>query len=152
VLFSEIDIAWSGLFKDMEAANAVGNAIVFPIMFLSGTYFPLEIMPSYLQPISQALPLTYFSEGFKATMKTKFPETILLNLAVVGAARRGLRPARCKDYTLEKKANFHTSQEKVQAHLTHTETLIVPQRISSQNNIVKRKSQRTLNGNRGQHV
>jgi ABC-2 type transport system permease protein len=75
----------AGVIKDIEAANAVGNAIAFPMMFLSGTFFPLDMMPSYLQTVSKALPLTYFSEGLKATMITKFPETIWFNIVIVGA-------------------------------------------------------------------
>lgn len=85
VMFSGIGMILSGLIKDIEAASAVGNAVAFPMMFLSGTFFPLEIMPSYLQPISNALPLTYFSEGLKATMITNLPEAIWINMAIVGA-------------------------------------------------------------------
>ncbi len=71
LLFSGIGMTLAGVIKDIEAANAVGNAIAFPMMFLSGTYFPLEIMPSYLQSVSKALPLTYFSEGLKARMTAR---------------------------------------------------------------------------------
>ena len=42
-------------------------------------------MPSYLQSVSKVLPLTYFSEGLKATMITKYTDGIVFNLAVVGA-------------------------------------------------------------------
>ncbi|MBM4400678.1 MAG: hypothetical protein FJ045_01880, partial [Crenarchaeota archaeon] len=62
IMFSGMGMALSGFIKDVEAASAIGNAIAFPMMFLSGTYFPMEIMPSYLQTISKALPLTYVSE------------------------------------------------------------------------------------------
>lgn len=83
IMFSGIGMILAGLIKDIEAANAVGNAIAFPMMFLSGTFFPLEIMPSYIQPISNALPLTYFSEGLKATMITKLPDGIWINMTIV---------------------------------------------------------------------
>ncbi|MEM3673213.1 MAG: ABC transporter permease [Candidatus Bathyarchaeia archaeon] len=63
VMFSGMGMLLSGLVKDVEAASALGNAIAFPMMFLSGTYFPIEIMPSYIQSISRVLPLTYFSEA-----------------------------------------------------------------------------------------
>jgi ABC-2 type transport system permease protein len=83
VMFSGIGMTLSGLFKDVEAANAVGNAIAFPMMFLSGVYFPLEMMPSYLRSVSSVLPLTYFSEGLKATMITKFADGIVFNMVIV---------------------------------------------------------------------
>ena len=58
-----------GLFvKDSETAATVANAIGFPMMFLAGTFFPLEAMPSFLQSIALVLPLTYVNEGLRATM------------------------------------------------------------------------------------
>jgi len=83
IMFSGIGMTLSGLIKDVEAASAIGNAIAFPMMFLSGTYFPLEFMPSYLQSISRVLPLTYFSEGLRFAMIYKYPEGVYINMAVV---------------------------------------------------------------------
>jgi ABC-2 type transport system permease protein len=83
VMFSGIGMTIAGIFKDIEAANAAGNAIAFPMMFLSGTYFPLDMMPSYLQTISKVLPLTYFSDGLRYAMVYNFPEGVYTNLAVV---------------------------------------------------------------------
>jgi ABC-2 type transport system permease protein len=84
LMFSGIGMILAGVIKDIEAANAVGNAIAFPMMFLSGTFFAIAMMPSYLQTVAQFLPLTYFSEGLKAAMITQIPETIWFNTAVVG--------------------------------------------------------------------
>jgi len=83
IMFSGIGMTVSGLLKDAEAASALGNALAFPMMFLSGTYFPLEWMPSYLQTISTALPPTYFSEGLKNSMIYQNFESALLNMAIV---------------------------------------------------------------------
>jgi ABC-2 type transport system permease protein len=83
MMFSGIGMILSGFVKDVEAASAIGNAIAFPMMFLSGTYFPLEIMPPYLQTISKAMPLTYFSEGLKHAMIYKNPEGVYINMAIV---------------------------------------------------------------------
>ena len=63
--------------------QCTAREINFPLMFLSETYFPLEMMPSYLQTISKALPLTYFSEGLKHAMIYKNPEGVYLNMAIV---------------------------------------------------------------------
>ncbi len=83
VMFSGIGMTIAGLFRDIEAANAAGNAIAFPMMFLSGTFFPLEMMPQYLQSISKVLPLTYLSDGLRYSMVYNFPEGVYSNLAVV---------------------------------------------------------------------
>jgi len=41
-------------------------------------------MSRFVQTVSKALLLTYFSEGLKATIIIKFPENIWFNIAVVG--------------------------------------------------------------------
>ncbi len=58
-----------GLFvRDTETAAAVANAIGFPMMFLAGSFFPIDSMPPALQAIARLLPLTYVNEGLRATM------------------------------------------------------------------------------------
>lgn len=69
--------------KDPEGAAAVANAIGFPMMFLSGTFFPLEVMPSYLQAIAGVLPLTYLNNGLRDTMVYFNDGNALINLGVV---------------------------------------------------------------------
>lgn len=54
--------------RDAETAAAVANAIGFPMMFLAGSFFPIETMPAFLQSVARALPLTYVNEGLRATM------------------------------------------------------------------------------------
>jgi ABC-2 type transport system permease protein len=54
--------------KEAESATAAANAIMFPMMFLSGTFFPVEMMPGFLQTFSRILPLYYVNEGLRASM------------------------------------------------------------------------------------
>lgn len=54
--------------KEAESAAATGNAFVFPMMFLSGTFFPVEMMPPFLQTVARLLPLYYVNEGMRASM------------------------------------------------------------------------------------
>jgi ABC-2 type transport system permease protein len=37
-----------------------------PMMFLSGVFFPLSIMPEWVTRWSQYLPLTYLADGMRA--------------------------------------------------------------------------------------
>lgn len=89
VMFSGIGMLLSGLIKDVEAVSAVGNAIAFPMMFLSGAYFPMEFMPSYIQTISKALPLTYFTDGLRYAILYKYLEGVYINMAIVAALAVG---------------------------------------------------------------
>ncbi len=85
VMFSGIGMALSGSIKDVEAASAIGNVISYPMMFLSGVFIPLSIMPTTLQLISRFIPLTYFSDGLKASIITRSMGAILMNMGVVAS-------------------------------------------------------------------
>ena len=38
------------------------------MMFLSGTFFPVEMMPAFLQTFAKVLPLYYVNEALRAAM------------------------------------------------------------------------------------
>lgn len=51
-----------------EAGNAITQLVNFPMMFLSGIFFPVEIMPDWLRPIVEAMPLTYLGDALRQIM------------------------------------------------------------------------------------
>ncbi len=69
--------------KDEEAAHAAGNVVTFPMMFLSGTFFPIETMPSFLQPLAKVLPLTYLNNGLRESMLLSDYTAALTNTLVI---------------------------------------------------------------------
>lgn len=71
--------------RDAESAAAAGNAFLFPMMFLSGTFFPVEMMPGYLQSFARALPLYYVNEGLRASMIFLDDATSLMCAGVTAA-------------------------------------------------------------------
>jgi ABC-2 type transport system permease protein len=83
LLFTSMGMLFGTIAKDPEAGVAVSNAIGFPMMFLSGSFFPLESMPSYLQAASRVLPLTYLNNGLRDAMVFGNVGSALTNLAVV---------------------------------------------------------------------
>jgi ABC-2 type transport system permease protein len=54
--------------REAQSAAAAANAISFPMMFLSGSFFPIELMPGFLQTLARILPLYYVNEGLRASM------------------------------------------------------------------------------------
>jgi ABC-2 type transport system permease protein len=54
--------------KNTETASVIGNVITFPMMFLSGTFFPITLMPTYLQYLAHVLPLYYIIDGLNGVM------------------------------------------------------------------------------------
>jgi len=54
--------------KDQETAMMLMMTLIFPMMFLSGVFFPVEQMPWYMQGISKFLPLTYAATALRKVM------------------------------------------------------------------------------------
>jgi ABC-2 type transport system permease protein len=69
--------------KDEEAAAMAGGAVTFPMMFLAGTFFPLEQMPDFLQSFAQILPLYYVNEGLRNAMIYLKMDDALVHSAIV---------------------------------------------------------------------
>jgi ABC-2 type transport system permease protein len=66
--FVGIGMVLARVVKEAESAAAAANVIMFPMMFLSGTFFSIEMMPGFLQPFARLLPLYYVNEGLRASM------------------------------------------------------------------------------------
>ena len=76
-MFSGLGMIIGRFVKEEETADMAGGAITFPMMFLAGTFFPLEQMPEFLKTIAQFLPLYYVNEGFRnAMVYADFDKTI----------------------------------------------------------------------------
>ncbi len=45
------------------SAGNIANIVAMVMMFFSGVYFPIELMPSYLRVLAMFLPLTYMVNG-----------------------------------------------------------------------------------------
>ncbi len=61
-------LAIGGWTKNENQAAPLSNLVSFPMMFLSGTFFPRFLMPEWLQVVSRFLPLTPFIDGVRMIM------------------------------------------------------------------------------------
>ncbi|HYM38809.1 MAG TPA: ABC transporter permease, partial [Thermoplasmata archaeon] len=67
-----------------ETATMVMMTLMFPMMFLSGVFFPIQQMPWFMQDIAQILPLTYATTALRKVMvlgagvDAVFPEIMIL--------------------------------------------------------------------------
>ena len=68
IAFVGIGMLLTPFAKEAESASAVANAFLFPMMFLSGTFFPVEMMPVFLQTFAKLLPLYYVNEALREAM------------------------------------------------------------------------------------
>lgn len=65
LVFNAMGYLFSSFSKSMEAYMGMANIASMLMMFLSGVFFPLETLPTWLQPVTQMLPLTYFVDGMR---------------------------------------------------------------------------------------
>jgi ABC-2 type transport system permease protein len=68
MFFASLGMLVGTISKSTETASVVGNIVTFPMMFLSGTFFPISLMPTYLQYVAHVLPLFYIIDGLNGIM------------------------------------------------------------------------------------
>ncbi len=76
--------------KTEEAASAAANIVVLPMAFLSGTFFPVDQAPAWLQTVSKIFPLRHMNDGMldvlvrgKGIEALAMPAAILVGFALV---------------------------------------------------------------------
>ena len=70
--------------KTEEAAVGLANFVVLPMAFLSGSFFPLDGAPSWLQAVSKALPLRHLNDGMLDVMvRGEGPAAIVMPMVIL---------------------------------------------------------------------
>ncbi len=65
IVFMGFGFIISGLARNESMIPPLANIITLPQFLLSGTFFPIESFPSWLQPVCYALPLTYLNDALR---------------------------------------------------------------------------------------
>jgi ABC-2 type transport system permease protein len=65
IVFMGFGFVVSGLAKSESVIPPLANVITLPQFLLSGTFFPIEAFPGWLQSISKVLPLTYLNDALR---------------------------------------------------------------------------------------
>lgn len=86
IMILGIGLALGGWAKNERQVAPLSNIVTFPMMFLSGTFFPRFLMPDWLQNISDFLPLTPVIDGIRliANEGRHFAD-ILPQIGMIGA-------------------------------------------------------------------
>jgi ABC-2 type transporter. len=95
-----IGLMLTGSVKTYGQLQAIGPLVIFPTSMLSGIFWPVEIMPSYLQNIAAIMPQYWAIDGMKKLLLSNFsfnmlikPVSILviIGLITMGAGMRALK-------------------------------------------------------------
>ncbi len=67
-VFLSLGFAVGSLAKSQQAVGALGNLVIFPQIFLSGIFYPIDSLPALLQPLASVLPLSFVADAMRAVM------------------------------------------------------------------------------------
>jgi ABC-2 type transport system permease protein len=65
VVFCGIGAVLGRLADSQDGAISAANGIALPMLFLSETFVPPDMLPAWIGPLIDALPLTYFARGVR---------------------------------------------------------------------------------------
>jgi len=86
IMILGIGLALGGWAKNERQVAPLANIVVFPMMFLSGTFFPRFLMPEWLQNITAFLPLTPVIDGIRLiTTEGRHLIDLLPQIGLIGA-------------------------------------------------------------------
>jgi ABC-2 type transport system permease protein len=72
--------------RTTEGAMPIIQLIQFPMLFLSGIFWPVEFFPEFMQPIVSAIPLTYLGDALRQVMVDATPlHPLGIDIAVLAA-------------------------------------------------------------------
>jgi ABC-2 type transport system permease protein len=85
VLFAGLGNLIAILVKDEDMVVNAASMATFPIMFISGSFMPVENMPWFLRDLAAISPLTYLNDGLRSAMVSGNYSDALTCLAIVAA-------------------------------------------------------------------
>lgn len=84
-LLMGVGLIFSSIVKSDSAIPLLINLFGFPQMMLSGTFFPIEVFPKWLQEICRVLPLTQYNDSVrKISFEGQHLDSCLKELGIMG--------------------------------------------------------------------
>ena len=68
VAFSSLGMTLAALIRSTESATSLGGAIALPLMFVSGIFWELDLMPETLRTIAELSPVTHYHRSLRNLM------------------------------------------------------------------------------------
>jgi len=71
--FCALGLAVSGLCPNADAAPAIVNFSIFPLLFVSGIFFPLDNAPHWLTSVAKLFPMERLADGLQYAFDPRTP-------------------------------------------------------------------------------
>jgi ABC-type multidrug transport system, permease component len=81
--FTSLGILLGSVLKEADAVSAASNLLAFPQMFISGAFWPIELMPTYMQQLAQYTPLYHFHNALRYALVLSSPEQAVASIMIV---------------------------------------------------------------------
>ena len=65
LMFIAMGYMISGIANTQESVHGITSFLNFPMLFLSGLFFPVEMLPTWIQPVASVIPLTYLVDALR---------------------------------------------------------------------------------------
>ncbi len=84
-IFTSIGLIFASRMKDEQGFGLIMNFLVFPLLFLSGAFVPLNNFPLWVKIVSFANPMTYGVDGLRNTLLGSSAIPLPVSLIVSGS-------------------------------------------------------------------
>jgi ABC-2 type transport system permease protein len=82
--FMALGLLAGSIAKTVEGATSLANIFVLPMAFLSGSFFPLDNAPKWLDVVSHLLPLRHLNDGMLDVMvRGKGPSAVVMPMLIL---------------------------------------------------------------------
>jgi ABC-2 type transport system permease protein len=71
--FCALGLAVSGLCPNADAAPAIVNFSIFPLLFVSGIFFPIDTAPKWLSSLAKLFPMERLADGLQYAFDPRTP-------------------------------------------------------------------------------
>ncbi|WP_135822341.1 ABC transporter permease [Halostella litorea] len=83
VAFTALGMVVGGLIRDPGSAISLGGAIAFPLMFVSGIFWELDLMPATLQRVAEYSPVTHYHRSLRQLLILDSTDGVASTFAVL---------------------------------------------------------------------
>jgi ABC-2 type transport system permease protein len=85
LMFVALGYLISGLARTQDSVTGITQLLNFPMMFLSGVFFPVDLVPSWIRPVVAIMPLTYLADALRQIMVGATPAySLTVDFAILG--------------------------------------------------------------------
>lgn len=83
VAFIGLGLIFASKMRDIQGFSIIMNFVIFPLIFLSGAFYPVENFPFWLKYVSHFDPLTYGVDGLRGALIGVSSFSLLFNFIIL---------------------------------------------------------------------